>query len=140
MREARIGFDIAFPTRPGQIDEAIDQIILRAIQPDPQERYQSAAEMLVAVVDAVTALVFTVKVAVVAPATTVTLVGALAAVLLLESMTCAPPPGAGPPNVTMPLDESPPVTLVGFNANEERETVGGGGEGEDSSKIKTEGF
>jgi hypothetical protein len=91
----------------------------------------------VAVVGAVTALLFTVKVALVAPAGTVTLEGTLAAVLLLESMTCAPLAGAGPLKVTVPLDELPPVTLAGFTVSEERETVG---RGEDSSKIKTAGF
>jgi hypothetical protein len=95
------------------------------------------AEM-VAVVDAVTALVFTMKVALAVPAGTVTLEGTLAAaVLLLESATCAPPAGAGPLNVTVPVEEFPLVTLVGFSESEERErdaTV------EDSSKSKTAGL
>lgn len=70
----------------------------------------------------------TVKVAVVAPAGTVTLEGTLAAaVLLLESVTCAPPAGAGPLNVTVPVDDcAPPTTLMGFNASEERVGAGGG--------------
>ena len=72
--------------------------------------------------------VLTVKVALVVPARTVTLEGTLAAaVLLLESVTCAPPAGAGPLNVTVPVEDcAPPVTLVGFNVNEER--VGDGGD------------
>lgn len=75
-------------------------------------------------VDAVTALVPTVNVALVAPATTVTLAGTRAAVvLLLESATCAPPDGAAPLNVTVPVEEFPPTTLVGFSVNEERETL-----------------
>jgi hypothetical protein len=78
------------------------------------------------VVDAVTALVLTVNVVLVALAATVTLEGTLAAVvLLLESMICAPPVGAGPLSVTVPAEEFPPVTLVGFSVSEER--VGGGG-------------
>jgi len=78
------------------------------------------------VVDAATALVPTVNVALVAPAATVTLEGTLAAAVLpLESATCAPPDGAAPLNVTVPVEEFPPVTLVGFSVNEER--VGGGG-------------
>src|SRR5437879_5040287 len=78
---------------------------------------------MVTVVDAATALVLTVNVALVAPATTVTLDGTLAAtVLLLESVTTAPPDGAAPLNVTVPVEEFPPVTLVGFSETEERVT------------------
>jgi len=74
----------------------------------------------------VTALVATVKVALVAPAATVTLAGVLAtAVLLLESVTVAPPDGAAALKVTVPVDEFPPVTLAGFKVSEER--VGRGG-------------
>ena len=78
-------------------------------------------------VDAATALVLTVKVALVAPAATVTLEGTLAAVvLLLESATIAPPVGAGPLSVTVPVeDRIPPTTFVGFSESEER--VGAGG-------------
>ena len=69
---------------------------------------------------------FTVKVALLLPAGTVTLEGTLAAPLLLESITCAPPAGAGPLKVTVPVDDcTPPTTLVGFNVSEE--TVGRGG-------------
>jgi len=81
---------------------------------------------MVTVVDAATPLVLTVNVALVAPAATVTLEGTVtAAVLLLESATCAPPAGAAPLNVTVPVEELPPVTLVGFSPSEAR--VGGGG-------------
>jgi len=66
--------------------------------------------------------VLTVNVALLAPAATVTLAGTRAAVvLLLESATCAPPVGAGPLNVTVPVDEFPPTTLAGFTVSEESE-------------------
>jgi len=82
---------------------------------------------MVTVVDVATSLVVTVKVALVAPAPTVTLDGTLATVvLLLESVTCAPPAGAGPLSVTVPVDEFPPVTLVGLSVNEESVGAGGG--------------
>jgi hypothetical protein len=81
--------------------------------------------VIVAEVDTRTTDVLTVKVALVLPAGTVTLDGALAAPLLLESITCAPPAGAGPLSVTVPVDDpnGPPTTLLGFNVSEE--TVGG---------------
>jgi hypothetical protein len=80
----------------------------------------------VTAVDEATPLVLTVNVTLVAPAATVTLEGTLAAVvLLLESATSAPPAGAGPLSVTVPVEELPPVTLVGLNVIEAR--VGGGG-------------
>jgi len=82
---------------------------------------------IVTVVDALTALVLTVNVALVAPSATVTLEGTVATdVSLLESATCAPPDGAGPLSVTVPVEEFPPVTLVGLNVREVRVGVGGG--------------
>src|SRR5437764_9669313 len=78
-------------------------------------------------VDAATAVVLIVKVAVVLAAGTVTLEGTLAAALLLESATCAPPAGAGPLSVTVPVEDcTPPATLVGFNVSEETAGRGGG--------------
>ena len=93
-------------------------------------------------VDAATALVLTVNVALVAPAATVTLDGTWATVvLLLESVTVAPPGGAAPLSVTVPVDEFLPVTLVGFSESDER-IGGGGGAGaeEDDSKSRTAGW
>src|SRR5438477_509021 len=72
---------------------------------------------MLTLVDAATALVTMLNVALVAPAATVTLVGTDAAGLLLESATCAPPVGAGPFSVTLPEAGLPPVTLAGLTAS-----------------------
>jgi hypothetical protein len=68
---------------------------------------------------AVTAVVVTVKVAVVAPSLTVTLAGTPADALLSERATGAPPAGAALVNVTVPVEELPPVTLDGFKVTPE---------------------
>jgi hypothetical protein len=70
-------------------------------------------------VDAATALVVMLNVALAAPAATVTLAGTDAAALLLESVTCAPPAGAGPFSVALPEAGFPPVTLAGLMPSEE---------------------
>ena len=91
-------------------------------------------------VEEATALVLTANIALVAPAATVTLEGTLAAfVLLLKSATCAPPDGAGPLSVTVPVDEFPPVTLVGFSESNASE-VGAGAEPDSNSKSQIAGL
>jgi hypothetical protein len=68
-----------------------------------------------------TALVVAVKVAVVAPASTVTVAGTWAAAVLLElKLTTAPPVGAAPLSVTVPVEELPPTTEVGVRLMEFR--------------------
>jgi hypothetical protein len=74
-------------------------------------------------VDAATALVVMLNVALVAPAATVTLAGTVAAALLLDSVTTAPPAGAGPSSVTVPVRGLPPVTLAWLRLSDE--TLGG---------------
>ena len=56
-----------------------------------------------------------VKVAVVAPASTVTDAGTWAAAVLLDvEVTTAPPPAAGASKVTVPVDDAPPRTAAGL--------------------------
>jgi hypothetical protein len=60
------------------------------------------------------------KLAEVAPAATVTLTGTVATEeLVLTSVITAPPEGAAALKVTVPVDPTPPVTLVGFSESEE---------------------
>jgi hypothetical protein len=70
--------------------------------------------VIVTVVTALTAMVVTLNVAVVAPAATVTLAGTVAAALLPDKLTTAPPAGATPVRVTVPVEEAPPATLAGL--------------------------
>jgi hypothetical protein len=73
---------------------------------------------MVAVVTTATAVVVMENVAVVWPAATVTLAGTVADVLLLPSVTTAPPTGATALNFTVPVEPAPPVTVVGLNDTE----------------------
>src|SRR5919198_1908199 len=68
---------------------------------------------MLAVVDADTAEVLTVNVAVVLPETTVTLAGTVAALSLLDNMTVAPLVGAAAESVTVPVGLFPAATDVG---------------------------
>ena len=67
---------------------------------------------MLALVDAPTGVVVMLKVALVPPAAIVTLAGTAAAPLVLDTATCAPPAGAGPSSVTVPVTGVPPVTLA----------------------------
>lgn len=58
------------------------------------------------------------NVALAAPAATVTFSGTVAAKLLLDSATPAPPLGAGLLRVTVPVAAAPAVTLVGLSVSE----------------------
>ena len=71
--------------------------------------------MSVTLVLAATAVVVTLKVALVAPGATVTLPATpAAAVLLLVSVTTAPSVGAAAVKVTVPVEDAGPTTLLGF--------------------------
>ena len=86
-------------------DEAdTDRIAVRVAPPNVAE--------IVVELEAVTAFDVTLKVTLVVSAGTVTLTGTVAeAVLLLESVTAAPPDGAADVRVTVPVDEAPPVKI-----------------------------
>lgn len=82
--------------------------------------------MSVTLVFAATALVVTVKLALLAPAGTVTLAGtAAAAGLLLASATTAPPAGAAAVRLATPVEGVGPTTLEGFTEMEERLAAAG---------------
>ena len=81
---------------------------------------------MVSCVEAVTALVLTVKGALLPPAGTVTLGGTVAAGALLERYTVAPLV-AGPLSVTVPVDEVPPVMLDGLTPTDKSVGDSGGG-------------
>ncbi len=71
-----------------------------------------------------TGLVLTGKVVLVAPVGTVMVSGTVATLVsLLARETMAPPLGAGALSVTVPVEESPPVTLDGLTLNAERDTL-----------------
>ena len=69
---------------------------------------------IVTVFVAFTFLVLTVKVALVAPEATVTLVATLAKLPALDRVTATPPAGAGAFSATVPAEELPPVSTEGF--------------------------
>ena len=74
--------------------------------------------VIVAVTATLTAAVVTVNVADVCPAATVTVPGTIADELLDASAINKPPVGAGPLSVTVPVDDVPPATVVGFNTTD----------------------
>ena len=81
---------------------------------------------MVTVFDDVTDVVFTVNTAFEAPAATVTLVGTVAAALLLESATTAPPVGAPAVSATVPWEALPPTKKVGLTIRDDKAATGAG--------------
>jgi hypothetical protein len=77
---------------------------------------------MVAGVEDATGVVPILKLALAAPAGTVTEGGTVAAVLLLERVT-ATLAAAAPARVTVPMDEFPPITLVGFTVTKASVTL-----------------
>jgi hypothetical protein len=80
---------------------------------------------IVTTVELDTKLVLTAKVPLVAPAATVMLAGTwAAALLLLERPITAPPDGAAPDRVTVPVELFPPTTEFGFKVTDASEEAG----------------
>lgn len=80
--------------------------------------------VIVADVDVVTVLVVIGKVAINAPAATVTFAGTVAAELLLVRATVHPPVGAAAVRRTVPCEAVPPVTVVGLTDTVESDVNG----------------
>jgi hypothetical protein len=98
------------------IDESVAALTVRAVV-----RAMPYVPVIVTDVLAVTGVVVMVNVALVDPAAIVTLAGTCAAaVLLLCKVTSAPPAGAAPFKVTVPVEFAPPTTDVGLLEIEER--------------------
>jgi hypothetical protein len=91
-------------------------------------RFPSVAEIVTFVLFDAGRLVKIVNVVLVAPASTVMLPGTEAiSAGLLERVTIRPPVGAGPLSVTVPVDLTPPFTVVGLRDSDDNVTTGGGG-------------
>lgn len=73
--------------------------------------------LIVAFTVAETALVVIVKVADVEPAGMVIVAGTVASAELELRVIVNPPVGAAPPRVKVPVEEDPPVTVVGFSVS-----------------------
>jgi hypothetical protein len=81
--------------------------------------------VMITAVFVLTAVVVIAKLALVFPLVTTTLAGVCpTAVLLLDSVTVAPPIGAGPVRLTVPVAPDPPTTVEGLTETDVSTTVG----------------
>ena len=99
--------DVGFSDRPDRVAALIVSVAVFDVPAD--------VAVIVAEVFEFTAMVVTVNGTVEAPAGTVTDASTVAFVLLEESVTTVPPGPAFPLSVTVPVDEVPPVTVVGLS-------------------------
>jgi hypothetical protein len=98
--------------------------VAAAVTESPADRVTPAYVPEIVTEPEVQAIVDTAKVALEAPAATVTLVGTVAiAESLLASSTTAPPAGAAALRITVPLAVFPALTLPGFRLSEERAAI-----------------
>jgi hypothetical protein len=84
-----------------------------------------AAEICAETLPAVNTVVVAVNVPVVCPSAIVIVDGTCTKLLLLEIPTSAPPEGAGPFNVTVPIDEFPATTVPGFMPTDDTASTNG---------------
>jgi len=83
------------------------------------------AEIWAETMPAVNVVVLAVKVPLVWPAEIVMLLGTCTKLLVLDKVTSEPPEGAAPFNVTVPIDEFPAVTVLGFIFSDEAASTAG---------------
>jgi hypothetical protein len=83
------------------------------------------AEICADTVPAVNVVVVAVKVPVLCPAAIVMLRGTCTKLFVLDKVTKAPPEDAAPFNVTVPMDEFPAVTVLGFMVTDEAASTAG---------------
>jgi hypothetical protein len=111
------GLDVTrSPLRPLAVTVSVTFVIGGVTVREAVRVTPALVAVIVTGVEAVTDVVVAVNGAVVAPAATVTLAGTVAAgVLLLVSVTTAPPDGAALVSVAVPVDELPPTTVDGLS-------------------------
>jgi hypothetical protein len=118
--------ELAPPTRDAGVLLIEDKVTATALILRVAVRPTPSVAVIVAEVLLATANVLTVKVLEMLPAGTVTEAGTVAtAALLLDSVTMAPPDGAGLVRVTVPVARVPPTTVVGVTESDVSTMAGG---------------
>jgi len=109
--DAWVNFGLNLEMTPSCLDQVMVKTAVLDVAP--------VLAVMVALVVELTVDVLTVNVAEVLPAGMVTVAGAVADDWLLERVMTKPPVGAAEPMVTVPVDELPPETLVGFSVSDD---------------------